>query len=107
MVVIGLVLLILALAFSTIFARRVSALNREHRLPMSMRNFPVKPPFRVMIYQSAAGAFSVFGALVLNLRLWEPGPLSGALLAGATVALTMLIPPLVVIVAHNRRFRAE
>ena len=74
---------------------------------MLMTSFPVKPPLRVMIYQSAAAACSISGALILNSQMWNPGALSGGLLAGAIVALTMLVPALVVMIAHNRQLRAE
>lgn len=102
MVVLGVGLLVIATGVNWLYAVRLSSLNAGRRLPIVTGQYPVRPPARVAALRGVCAGLSVYGALVLAQELWSERPLLGPFLGATLAVLVMVVPTLVVTVAHNR-----
>ena len=98
----GVGLLIIAAAGNWLYAVRLSTLHAGHRLPIVTGQYPVRPLARVAALRGIGAGISGIGALVLAQELWSERPLLGSFLCAVLAVLAIVVPTLVVTVAHNR-----
>lgn len=98
----GVGLLVVAAGVNWLYAVRLSSLNAGRRLPIVTGQYPVTPPARVAALRGISAGLSVYGAVVLAQELWYERPLLGPFLGATLTVLVMVLPTLVVTVAHNR-----
>ena len=100
-------LLLAAVGLNLVCAVRLSALNRGHKLPVFTARYAVKPSMRVMAYRGAGAGCAGMGAAVLMDGPWDLELVHRMIFAGLASGTAVLLPALVVSVAHNRAVRAE
>ena len=100
-------LLLAAVGLELVCEIRLTALNRRHKLPVFTARYAVKPSMRVMAYRGAGAGSAGMGAAVLMDGPWDLELVHRMLFAGLASGTAVLLPALVVSVAHNRAVRAE
>lgn len=103
MTALGVGLLVIAAGVNWLYAVRLSSLNAGRRLPIVTGQYPVRPPVRVAALRGICAGCSGIGALILAQELWSERPLLGPILCAVLAVLAIVVPTLVVTVAHNRR----
>lgn len=105
--VLGVGLLVFGAGVNWLYAVRLSILNAGRRLPIVTGQYPVRPPGRTTMLRGGGAGISIFGSLILAQELWSERPLLGPILCAALAVLAVVVPALVVTVAHNRSLRAR
>lgn len=103
MLVLGIVLVLLALAAHTIGSQLSSSDNEGQELPTVWGNHPVRPALRIRWLHNAGWLLSIVGALLIGDVLWNSHPGASIVIVVVVIVLVNALPSLIVTLLHNRR----